>query len=214
MVFLRRRKGTTLIELMVVVAIIGIMTAVVFVSLSRSRTHNEVAQAMRAFASDVREAQNAALTGRKFPNHADRDFCYYWAVAAPNLEPTGMAELPTYTKYRLNYSVKKMGYTGECPTDSASISGDLDHIVYATKDLLNGVEFKKFTNGDVNIDDRMRFWFKPPHGTVYFDSKGDLNDFVLLQTVKKVILTKGTVEGYVCVYPSGRVEETFETTCP
>lgn len=51
-------------ELVVVVAIISIMTAVTIVSLQGSKTEKEVETAAREVSAAIREAQNNALTGK------------------------------------------------------------------------------------------------------------------------------------------------------
>lgn len=67
------KKGFTLIELMIVVAIVGIMTAATMVSLSSGREAKQVEGEARKFASAIRELQNYALTGKKF--HATEPTC-------------------------------------------------------------------------------------------------------------------------------------------
>lgn len=56
--------GFTLIEVMIVIAIIGIMTAIVLSSFGSGRIERELETNAREFASVVREAQNYALTGK------------------------------------------------------------------------------------------------------------------------------------------------------
>ena len=51
-------------EIMVVIAIIGIMSAVALVSLSKGKEQKAVEAAAREVASAIREAQNYALTGK------------------------------------------------------------------------------------------------------------------------------------------------------
>lgn len=58
-------RAFTLIEMLVVMAIVGIMTAVVVVSFGSGRTEKELETNAREFASAVREAQNYALTGKQ-----------------------------------------------------------------------------------------------------------------------------------------------------
>lgn len=60
----KNRSGFTLIEIMLVVAIVGITTATVFVSLSGSRSTRGLDRASREVSAALREAQNYALSGR------------------------------------------------------------------------------------------------------------------------------------------------------
>jgi len=60
-----RKKGFTLVELMIVMAIVGIMTAVTIVSLSGARDRKAAEGEARKFAAVVREVQNYALTGKQ-----------------------------------------------------------------------------------------------------------------------------------------------------
>lgn len=57
--------GFTLLELMVAMAIVGILTAATAVSLNSSRTKKEVEVAAREVTAAIREAQNYALTGKR-----------------------------------------------------------------------------------------------------------------------------------------------------
>jgi prepilin-type N-terminal cleavage/methylation domain-containing protein len=62
---IKNKKGFTLIEVLVVCAIVGIMSAVILVMMSSgNRQKNEVQVAAREVAAAVREAQNYALNGK------------------------------------------------------------------------------------------------------------------------------------------------------
>lgn len=58
------KKGVTLIELVTVMAIISIGTAIVLVSLSGSRAEKELEAEARKVAAIIKEAQNYSLTGK------------------------------------------------------------------------------------------------------------------------------------------------------
>lgn len=58
------QKGYSLVELMLVIALIGIMVVIGFVSLVSARNKNAVEVAAREVAAVAREAQNYALSGK------------------------------------------------------------------------------------------------------------------------------------------------------
>lgn len=60
----KTRSGFTLIEVVIVVAIIGITSTVVFVSISASRATRGLDRGSREVMAALREAQNYALSGR------------------------------------------------------------------------------------------------------------------------------------------------------
>lgn len=60
----KRGSGFTLIEVMIVVAIIGILSALTLGSLAAGRTARDLSRSSREVAAALREAQNYALSGR------------------------------------------------------------------------------------------------------------------------------------------------------
>jgi prepilin-type N-terminal cleavage/methylation domain-containing protein len=58
------KRGFTLIEILIVIAIIGILSAMVLVSISAGRTARDLDRSAHEVAAVLREAQNYALSGR------------------------------------------------------------------------------------------------------------------------------------------------------
>lgn len=71
---LLRHHGFTLIEVLIVSAIIGIMASVVIVSLSGARSENQVKNAAILFSTALRDLQNNALTGKNIGADIPCDF--------------------------------------------------------------------------------------------------------------------------------------------
>jgi len=120
--FSKNGAGFTLVEVMVVVALMGIMAALSIVSLGSGRIERELEANAREFVAVVREAQNYALTGKQVEGNTACSFSVDWTAASST------------------YSV---GYTpsGNCGASPTSIAS------YALK---NGVEFSN--SGTVSFD--------------------------------------------------------------
>ncbi len=139
-----RFKGFSFLELMIVIAIIGIMTVVALVYISKSnRSGKEVEFAAREVAVAIREAQNNALGGKQ-PD-AGMVACvhgfYFNASGA--------------TDYKIFYNLKPAG--ADCPTASKDHSSSTDYISYS---LSNGVQFSAGSGA---------IYFDSPHGNIFRD---------------------------------------------
>ncbi|MEI7749484.1 MAG: prepilin-type N-terminal cleavage/methylation domain-containing protein [Candidatus Moraniibacteriota bacterium] len=68
-------RGFTLVEVMVVAAMIGIISAISLVSLSDSRVQGDVIAGERTLSAAIREAQAYALTGKNINGMCGTDSC-------------------------------------------------------------------------------------------------------------------------------------------
>jgi prepilin-type N-terminal cleavage/methylation domain-containing protein len=113
------RRGMTLIEMIVVVALVGIMSSVTVVLMAGSRTDRALDAAAREVAALVREVQNYALTGRQV---SDVNVACLYGMKAVNA-----------TQYQVFYQYREADKT--C-TDALS-----DDTEYFSRVLPHGVEF-------------------------------------------------------------------------
>lgn len=96
-------KGFTLIELMIVVAIVSISAVVMLLSFGNARTKKELETNAREFASVIREAQNYALTGKQVGSGVTCRFDVVWENSTYNIyavkrdSPTTCPVISDYT---------------------------------------------------------------------------------------------------------------------
>lgn len=76
------RQGFSLLELMIAIAIAGIMTAVMLVSMNSQREKKAVELAAREVATVVRETQTYALTGKGLKDHPICSFTFNWVAGS------------------------------------------------------------------------------------------------------------------------------------
>jgi prepilin-type N-terminal cleavage/methylation domain-containing protein len=135
----RNKKGFSLLELVVVMAIMVIMSGVVIASISGNKTNKDLEAAAREIEAAVREAQNDALTGKQVdPAKVPCKFKFVY---------TGNSNT-----YKIQY------YYHDQTTDCSSAAGPVDLVSYLLK---NGVTFN---NGNPNSFD-----FSVPSGTILYD---------------------------------------------
>jgi prepilin-type N-terminal cleavage/methylation domain-containing protein len=129
------RRGFTLIEIMVVMAIIGVITAVTIVSFGSGKERKAVEGQARKVAAAIREMQNYALTGKQVGSNVPCKF-------GPGSAMSGDIIVPLRYSYRTGTSC------------SAGMSASTD-IPGMTMSLENGVTFASDSN---------EFFFTVPRG--------------------------------------------------
>ncbi len=92
----KNKKGFSIIELMVVIAIMTIMVAVLFLKQGDRKAYTDVEAASRIVAAQIRELQNESLSGKKIgTGYANK---YYFTL-------TNLPAIPphTTTTYSISY---------------------------------------------------------------------------------------------------------------
>ena len=85
-----KQRGFSFLELMIVIAIAGIMTAVMLVSMNAQKEKKEVEAAAREVAAVVREAQTYALTGKGLTaSSASCSYNFFWTTGTVDYGITG-----------------------------------------------------------------------------------------------------------------------------
>ncbi len=175
----KKVRGFTLIEMVIVIAIIGLTSSIVITSLSSNRSARETDRAIHVLAGALREAQNYALTGKSV--NAAQENCYF------------AIRFTSATQYTLaNYY--RSG--GDC-TSYTTIS---------TTTLPSGATFTGFGSYPTVLA------FELPRAEVYSATDGALANLLIAQLIG---VMKSSQTHYLCLYPTGRVEERgTDASCP
>jgi len=149
-----RQAGFSLVELMTVVAIIGIMTSIGLVSLNASKTQKELQMEARKVAASIKLAQNNAIVGRMGPS----------GKSPCNFEWRNFFEVNDFGSYWIRTWYKNG--SGVC--GFAEFSDDT--MLY----LQNGVTFKDNSGSDI-------FYFSVPFSKFSDNSIGTQDNKVTIQ---------------------------------
>jgi len=130
--------GFTLIEVMVVVALMGIMAALSIVSLESGRIERELEANAREFVGIVREAQNYALTGRQIGGNTACSFSVVWAASTYSFRYTPSGNCAASPTPIASYALKN----GVAFSNTNALSFSLPH---AALDFSTGNRSATFT---------------------------------------------------------------------
>jgi len=165
---IENRRGFSFMEVMMVVAIIGILSSVSLVSLSNSREKKDVETAAREVVAAIRETQNYALTGKQ---PVATDFpCFY------RFSPTQNSE--TYT-INYNYHISGTNCVTPAPIDSS--------LAYGSYALKNRVTFSVVSNISFSVP------FAVTSGGRIVITKGSNNYTICVNSAGKISELSGTV---------------------
>ncbi len=135
-IYFSKRKGVTLIELLLAIAIIGIMTVVTLVGLEKAKPRSNVEMATRQLAASIRQVQNDALSGKMINNETACLFSIKIANSSDKL---------SYNSYYVS------SQDGNCAATSKK--------KYDIEGEIGGVNY----NGDTNIQE---LFFASPHASL------------------------------------------------
>lgn len=177
------QRGFTLIEMVVVLAIIAITSSVVIVSTTTNRSVRETERAVHLLAGSLREAQNYALTGKS--TSVTQENCFY-----------GLRFISS-TQYALVQYYK---------TGSGLCTATTTYNTLVTNTLPSGVSMTGIASYPTVLA------FLLPRAEVYRGTTGALSSLASAQLIG---IQKSGQNRYLCLYPSGRVEERGNTaSCP
>ncbi len=146
------KPGFTLVELLVSIAIIGILTSIVFVSFANQRERDSVKAAVAQAQIDLQDmqsnAQSGVLTGASLP----AGYGMWFRV--------GSSPSATNPVYKLNYMM-----FADLPGDTAN-SWDTNDSTIALKALPQDVEVVGITDGDDNVASVVHAVYQVPNGNV------------------------------------------------
>lgn len=174
------KKGVTLIEMVIAIAIIGIMATATVFSLNENKNAKQAEVAAREVAASIRQVQNSALNGKQDGGNPLRKICgygFYFANALPN-----------EYKFFYNYTDN----AGDCAAISRDYNAEAPTYVFETKTFQGGTVISAGMETSA-------IYFDLPFTNVSYNGAA-IN-------AQKIILQSGSAYYTVCVYARGDVQE-------
>lgn len=183
----RKQKGVTLVEVMVVIAVIGIGTSIMLASMGNAKEQKRVETAAREVAAMFREAQSNALSGKM----------YFDSTSGTEVSVCGYAV--TWNRFNLEtlgFARRIKDAAGNCLTGWTGGN---------SSKVFSGIQIRN-QNGATPL-----FWvfgYDLPHATVNktsgiptpFTANGNLGITITSKNDSSVVYT-------VCAYVNGKVSE-------
>jgi type II secretory pathway pseudopilin PulG len=190
------KKGFTFIEVITIMTIIFIMTAVMMTASYKGRDKKEIQAVAREVVASIRETQNNALTGKQKDN--DKLSCAFkWAIVRPDSDDK-------YHAYQMFYSSRSLDEAG-CPADDKnSVSTAFQDAISLPKGVTIGtVAYNSGVPEDVFRD---HIIFLVPYGKFVVDDGGEASSDVKYDGVD-IRIEKDDKKYHICVHSTGLIEE-------
>lgn len=195
-VSLRSKRGFTLIEVLVVTAIIGLMSS--FLISNFSKTRLDLFETTSMVTGDIRAVQAKAAASSKYKNQIRCGYGIHYVSPTSYILFAGPATGPT-----VDCTTKDKIYDATDPTE---------YITVDTKNLFDSrVEIKNIgpDNGFKDI------FFEPPNPKSYINGFSGLTLSQAIVIGKKNVACSATDCKTICVYNSGKIETlNGSQTCP
>jgi len=177
-----RKRGFTLIEVLIVVAITVLLSGLVFANYKDSQKRYSLAQAIQKLASEIRRVQNMAISGKEIAGVCEGD-----------------VGQPCY-----GYGVK----VEEGEDDSYKIYADWndDHVFKGSDDKVAETIYlpSVIRIQSVSPDDELNIFFKPPDPITYIN--GDSGASALPGEIVLEVIGNSSLTKKVIVTSSGLIE--------
>lgn len=177
----KTKKAFSLMELLIITAVISIMTVASLVYLGGQKEDKELEVEANKMASAIREAQNNALTGKQ-PDNASVACGHGFYFDNDGTLPSSNIEYKIF----FNSDSSGCGAAGRNYDEASSNT-------YIKYELGNNVEF--------NSSLAMSIYFTVPHGKIFDNAEN------AILTAQTITLKGRSGDTYnVCIYPGGKIE--------